>query len=128
MPHGSPTHRLSRISLSVARLKIEINSRGHHTEHGHVRQRFEVRSRWWSGEADITMFSLAELLGTNLRALLIDKLKRRLVYTDFEDLMSGEIEVELPEFTAGTDFVRFRAKAHAFLRGHLDHVVIEYMP
>lgn len=51
------------------RLKIEINSREHFAEHGHVRLHFEMRSRWWSGEADITTFSLEELLGTKLRAL-----------------------------------------------------------
>lgn len=51
------------------RLKIEINSREHFTEHGHVRHRFEMRSRWWTGEADVTTFPLEELLGTKLRAL-----------------------------------------------------------
>ena len=51
------------------RLELEINSREHFTEHGHVTRRFEVRSRWWSGSADITTFSLEELLGTKLRAL-----------------------------------------------------------
>ena len=51
------------------RLKLEINSREHFTEHGYVSHQFEVRSRWWSGGAGITTFSLEELLGTKLRAL-----------------------------------------------------------
>ena len=51
------------------RLKLEINSREHFTEHGHVRVPFEVKSEWWSGRADVTTFSLDELLGTKLRAL-----------------------------------------------------------
>lgn len=51
------------------RLKIEINSREHFTEHGHVEHLFEIRSRWWSNEAKVTTFSLEELLGTKLRAL-----------------------------------------------------------
>lgn len=51
------------------RLKLEINSREHFTELGHIQVRFEMRSRWWSGEADITTFPLEELLGTKLRAL-----------------------------------------------------------
>jgi len=51
------------------RLKIEINSREHFAEHGHIKRRFEVHSRWWRGEADITTYSLEELLGTKLRAL-----------------------------------------------------------
>lgn len=51
------------------RLKIEINSREHFTELGHVRMAFAVHSRWWSGSADITTFTLEEMLGTKLRAL-----------------------------------------------------------
>lgn len=42
--------------------------RGHRSRPD-VTRRFEVRSRWWSGSADITTFSLEELLGTKLRAL-----------------------------------------------------------
>ena len=51
------------------RLKIEVNSREHFTEHGHVSLPVEVRSEWWSGRADVTTYSLDELLGTKLRAL-----------------------------------------------------------
>lgn len=51
------------------RLKIEINSREHFTELGHVRMALAVHSRWWSGSADITTFTLEEMLGTKLRAL-----------------------------------------------------------
>jgi len=51
------------------RLKIEINSREHFTEHGHVEHPFAVQSRWWKGKTNITTFSLEELLGTKLRAL-----------------------------------------------------------
>jgi predicted nucleotidyltransferase component of viral defense system len=51
------------------RLKIEINSREHFSEHDHMRHPFEVRSRWWAGRAEITTFTLEELLGTKMRAL-----------------------------------------------------------
>ncbi len=51
------------------RLKLEINSREHFTELGHVRAAFEMRSRWWSGTTAITTFELDEMLGTKLRAL-----------------------------------------------------------
>jgi predicted nucleotidyltransferase component of viral defense system len=51
------------------RLKIEINAREHFTEHGHVSLPFQMKGRWWSGSADITTFSLEELLGTKMRAL-----------------------------------------------------------
>jgi predicted nucleotidyltransferase component of viral defense system len=60
------------------RLEIEINSREHFTEHGHVRSAFEMHSGWWAGSAQITTFSLEELLGTKLRALFQRKKGRDL--------------------------------------------------
>jgi predicted nucleotidyltransferase component of viral defense system len=51
------------------RLKIEMNSREHFTELGHVRVPFAVESEWWRGRAEVTTFALDELLGTKLRAL-----------------------------------------------------------
>src|SRR5260370_32123077 len=51
------------------RLKIEINSREHFAELGHVRVPFEMKSRCWNSTANVTTFALEELLGTKLRAL-----------------------------------------------------------
>jgi predicted nucleotidyltransferase component of viral defense system len=51
------------------RLKVEINSREHFSVHAVERHRFEVHSRWFSGESFIPTFCLDELLGTKLRAL-----------------------------------------------------------
>lgn len=51
------------------RLKVEINTREHFTEHGFQTVPFEVTSRWFSGSCDITTYDLDELLGTKLRAL-----------------------------------------------------------
>jgi predicted nucleotidyltransferase component of viral defense system len=51
------------------RLKVEINTREHYTEHGHVTTPFAVESNWFTGGADVTTFTLDELLGTKLRAL-----------------------------------------------------------
>lgn len=51
------------------RLKIEINSREHFSELGLVKVPFEVDSQWFRGQADVTTFSVDELLGTKLRAL-----------------------------------------------------------
>jgi len=58
---GPPTVRL--------RLKIEINTREHFTEHGYVTLPFSVESKWFVGRADVTTFTIEELLGTKLRAL-----------------------------------------------------------
>ncbi len=77
---------------------------------------------WWQ---DVTI-PMLEILRRRLRNLiqLIEKQKRRPIYTDFEDLMGEEISVELPGFAVGTDYAKFRAKARPFLREHLDHVAV----
>jgi hypothetical protein len=51
------------------KLKVEINSREHFTVYGVKDHRFEVRSRWFSGAANVRTYELDELLGTKLRAL-----------------------------------------------------------
>src|SRR5262249_52380281 len=78
---------------------------------------------WWE---DVTV-PMLEVVRRRLRNLiqLIEKQQRRPIYTDFEDLMGQEVSIGLPGFAVGTDFNKFRAKARAFLRGHLDHVAIQ---
>jgi type I restriction enzyme R subunit len=78
---------------------------------------------WWQ---DVTI-PMLEGMRRRLRDLikLIEKQKRKPIYTDFEDEMGGETAVELPGFGHGTDYAKFRAKAQAFLRAHLDHVAIQ---
>jgi type I restriction enzyme R subunit len=80
------------------------------------------REDWWQG---VTV-PMLERLRRRLRDLvqLIDKRQRRPVYTDFEDLMGGETEVELPGLATGTDYAKFLAKARSFLQRHLDHITI----
>lgn len=51
------------------RLKVEINSREHFSVFGFTRSPFAVKSRWFTGSADIATYDLDELLGTKLRAL-----------------------------------------------------------
>ena len=77
---------------------------------------------WWQ---DVTV-PMLEGLRRRLRDLiqLIDKRQRKPVYTDFEDVIGSETEVELGSIAAGTDYDKFLAKARAFLRQHLDHVAI----
>jgi type I restriction enzyme R subunit len=77
---------------------------------------------WWQ---DVTI-PMLEVLRRRLRALikLIEKRQRKPIFTDFEDEMGGETSVQLPGLGEGTDYVRFRAKAQAFLRAHQDHVAI----
>jgi type I restriction enzyme R subunit len=78
---------------------------------------------WWQ---DVTV-PMLEIVRRRLRNLiqLIDKQQRRTIYTDFEDLMGQEVDIDLPGLAVGTDYAKFRAKARAFLREHLDHVAIQ---
>jgi type I restriction enzyme R subunit len=77
---------------------------------------------WWQ---DVTT-PMLEAVRRKIRDLvkLIDKQKRKPIYTDFEDEIGVETDVELPGFSSGTDFDKFRAKARAFLRAHQDHIAI----
>jgi len=77
---------------------------------------------WWQ---DVTL-PMLEGVRKKLRPLikLIDKQKRRPIYTDFEDQLGTEQTIELPGFTPPDHFERFRAKARAFLKQHQDHVTI----
>ena len=51
------------------RVKIEINTREHFTEHGFVEIPFSVHTRWFDGESKVVTYTIEELLGTKLRAL-----------------------------------------------------------
>ena len=77
---------------------------------------------WWQ---DVTA-PMLENVRKRLRALvkLIDKQKRKPIYTDFEDQMGNEAAVDLPGFDAPDSVERFRAKARAFLKEHEDHIAI----
>jgi type I restriction enzyme R subunit len=77
---------------------------------------------WWE---DVTA-AMRETVRQRLRSLvrLIEKRRRKPIYTDFDDDMGGEAVVELPEFKAPGSYARFRAKARRFLKAHEDHVTI----
>jgi type I restriction enzyme R subunit len=77
---------------------------------------------WWQ---DVTT-PLLENARKRIRALvkLIEKQKRKPIYTDFEDEIGAETNVELPGFAAPDSFERFRAKTRQFLREHESDLVI----
>jgi type I restriction enzyme R subunit len=77
---------------------------------------------WWQ---DVTV-PMLEGVRRRLRDLikLIEKQRRKTIYTDFEDEIGGETVFELPGLKEGTDYSKFRAKARAFLRAHQDHVAV----
>jgi type I restriction enzyme R subunit len=78
---------------------------------------------WWR---DVTV-PMLEQTRKRLRLLvkLIEKQQRKPIYTDFADVMGRETTVDLPEFTIADSFEKFRGKARAFLRAHLDQLAVQ---
>ncbi len=78
---------------------------------------------WWEG---VTV-AMLETARKRLRALikLIEKGKRHIVYTDFEDELGEESIVDLPGIGTGMNFERFREKARQFLRAHENHLALQ---
>src|SRR5450756_190967 len=62
---------------------------------------------WWQ---DVTV-SMLEVARKRLRALvkLIEKSKKKIVFTDFEDELGGDNEIDLPGVNSGMDYERFKA-------------------
>ena len=77
---------------------------------------------WWQ---DVTV-PMLEQVRKRLRLLvkLIEKKKRKPIYTNFEDEMGAERDFELPGFAAPDSYERFRAKVRHFLKAHEDHLTI----
>ncbi len=77
---------------------------------------------WWQ---DVTV-PMLEQLSRKLRDLVafIGKRQRKPLYSDFEDMMGDEVDIELPGLAPGTDYARFVAKTRVFLREHLDHIAV----
>jgi type I restriction enzyme R subunit len=78
---------------------------------------------WWE---DVTV-PMLEIARKKLRALvkLIEKGKKIVVYTDFEDELGDETPIDLPQIGTGLDFAKFREKARQFLKAHVNHVSLQ---
>ena len=77
---------------------------------------------WWQ---DITVAEL-ERVRRRLRGLvhLIERVKRSILYTNFEDEIGTGEEVAFEKFVSANAFARFREKARQFLQAQEDHLVI----
>ncbi|MCX7279049.1 MAG: DEAD/DEAH box helicase family protein [Burkholderiales bacterium] len=77
---------------------------------------------WWQ---DVTL-PMLEQVRRHLRGLikLLAKTQRKVVYTDFEDVVGEATEVALPLGGSAGDFERFRLKVRAFLRAHENHITL----
>ncbi|TSD98086.1 DUF4145 domain-containing protein [Skermania sp. ID1734] len=78
---------------------------------------------WW---VDVTL-PMLEVARKRLRGLVrfLEKAKKVVVYTDFEDTLGERTVVDLPGTTPGTNWERFRAKAAAYLKQHEDHIALQ---
>lgn len=78
---------------------------------------------WW---VDVTL-PMLEVMRLRIRGLVrfVERTPRNPVYTDFEDTLSAARSVVLPGIVPGTDLTRFREKATAYLRDHVDHVALQ---
>lgn len=83
------TYRFISETETPLRIKVEINTREHTGDT--ITKPFSVNCRWFTGTAEITTFTLAELLGTKLRALYQRKKGRDLFDLDYA-LRHSEID------------------------------------
>jgi predicted nucleotidyltransferase component of viral defense system len=78
------------------KLKIEINNAEHFSVFGHQSKNFKMESDWFSGECDITTYTIEEIMGTKLRALYQRKKGRDLfdfakVFEAFPNLSNEKV-------------------------------------
>jgi type I restriction enzyme R subunit len=78
---------------------------------------------WWQ---DVTI-GILESARKKLRLLvkLIEKSKRPIIYTDFQDSIGEAYQVDLKIDAAGMDYDRFKEKARQFLKAHESHMAIQ---
>jgi type I restriction enzyme R subunit len=78
---------------------------------------------WWQ---DVTL-PMLETMRRRIRGLvqLIEKTKRGIVYTDFEDQLGNLALTSLEAVPLGTDRSRFEAKIRTYLRSHEDHLAVQ---
>lgn len=77
---------------------------------------------WW----EAVTLPMLERVRKRLRALvrLIEKTQRQPIYTNFQDELGAETQIEIPGYGSGSEFDRFRAKARQFLDAHANYLTI----
>jgi type I restriction enzyme R subunit len=78
---------------------------------------------WWQ---DVTL-PMLESMRRRVRGLvrLIERIRRNVVYTDFEDQLGDVAALDLRGVSLGTDKGRFEAKVRTYLRSHEDHLAVQ---
>jgi predicted nucleotidyltransferase component of viral defense system len=80
--------------ITPLRLKIEVNTREHFAILGFRKRAMRVESPWFRGAADVTTYSIEELLGTKLRAFYQRKKGRDLFDLDTALERAPELDIE----------------------------------
>jgi type I restriction enzyme, R subunit len=92
-----------------------------------VRDRLELIQEIQTDEywQDVTA-PMLEIARKRLRDIikLMEKSKKKRVYTDFDDEIGVGAEIEIVATISEIDFERFKAKVQHFLKAHKDHIVI----
>jgi type I restriction enzyme R subunit len=78
---------------------------------------------WWQ---DVTL-PMLESMRRRIRGLvkLVEKTRRGVVYSDFEDRLGELTESMLRGVALGTNKSRFEAKVRTYLRSHEDHIAVQ---
>ncbi|SNT25704.1 DEAD/DEAH box helicase family protein [Rhodococcoides kyotonense] len=78
---------------------------------------------WW---VDVTL-PMLESSRKQLRGIvgLLEKAKRPLIYTNFEDTLGEIDEIEMPQFVSGTNVERFNAKVRDYLNRQPDNLALK---
>ena len=78
---------------------------------------------WWEG----LTIAMLEVARKKLRALvkLIERSKKNIVYTNFEDELGESTTVVLPGIATGMNLAKFKDKARQFLRAHESHLSLQ---
>ena len=78
---------------------------------------------WWE---DVTI-AMLESARKKLRALvkLIERAKKNIVYTDFEDEMGDSTTITLPGTSTTMNLAKFKDKARQFLKAHDSHLSLQ---
>ncbi|MFD0901502.1 DEAD/DEAH box helicase family protein [Actinomadura sediminis] len=82
-----------------------------------------VTDAWWQ---DVTL-PMLELMRRRVRGLtkLIEKTRRGILYTGFQDELGELTEAELKGVTLGTDRTRFETKVRTYLRSHENDLAVQ---
>ena len=92
-----------------------------------LKERMQSFASALEDQDSIPAVTMLESARRKLRALvkLIEKGKKNVVFTDFEDELGAETTIELPCVSTGMNLAKFKDKARQFLREHESHLSLQ---